>query len=225
VTDALTSIEGSYTLAYGYVTTDTLSPWRVYAPGTPGYVNNLTRMEFGKAYWIYATQAVTLRLTGSTSALSAAVLIDLTAKNAKDAKKTVNSFALACPASFCGAAAFAVHSDPQSLDTLLPPSTFYGPVLSGAGFTPTVGSLITATIGSANCGQSRTLNVGGQIVYTLNVYSDGQQSGCGQPGRSVTFKVGARTMATIGRWDNTRVQQLALSTNVRVYLPLIRKNQ
>ncbi|MBN1876694.1 MAG: VCBS repeat-containing protein [Anaerolineae bacterium] len=70
VTDALKSIAGYYSLIYGYDATDTLDPWKVYAPSpTPEWVNDLYALHFGQGYWISATQAITWSLRGDATTL------------------------------------------------------------------------------------------------------------------------------------------------------------
>ncbi len=63
VVGALTSIAGKYTAVYGYEVRDENDPWKVYAPAAPGWANDLHNLEFGRGYWINATQAVTIYLS------------------------------------------------------------------------------------------------------------------------------------------------------------------
>ncbi len=93
-----------------------------------------------------------------------------------------------------------------------PPATYYGPVLAGPGFTPTAGMLVTAWIDGNLCGQSETLEVSGQIVYTINVLAEGPggAAGCGALGRVVTFQVGFQVMVSTAKWDNSRVWERPL---------------
>jgi len=67
VTDGLASIQGNYALVYGYVTTDTVDPWKVYSPNpsVPGWVNDLRLLEFGRGYWISATKPITIHLSSA----------------------------------------------------------------------------------------------------------------------------------------------------------------
>jgi subtilisin-like proprotein convertase family protein len=108
-----------------------------------------------------------------------------------------------------------------------PPATFYGPVLTGAGFTPTVGTLVTARVNGKVCGQVRMQLYGAQLVYAINVSADGPGStaGCGTPGRAVTFEVRGRAMATTATWDNNGAWPLPLSSVPlrKVRLPLVEK--
>jgi hypothetical protein len=62
VTTALSSIEGYYTTVYGYADEDSLDPWKVYDIDTPAWVNDLNQFDFGRGYWVNATDAVTVLL-------------------------------------------------------------------------------------------------------------------------------------------------------------------
>jgi len=94
-----------------------------------------------------------------------------------------------------------------------PPATFYGAVQSGLGFTPAAGMVVTAWIGGNACGQGKTLLVSGQVMYTINVLPEGTggAAGCGAPGRTITFKVGAQTMTTTAPWDIDELHALTLT--------------
>ena len=66
---ALGSVSGQYQIVYSHVPTETLDPWKVYAPApAPAWVSDLTTLNFGQGYWIYATQATDLLLRGSAVA-------------------------------------------------------------------------------------------------------------------------------------------------------------
>ena len=67
ITQALTSIDGLYTTVYWYDGSDPLDPWKVYDVSAPAWVNDLSILQFGEAYWINLLQAITLRLKGNTS--------------------------------------------------------------------------------------------------------------------------------------------------------------
>lgn len=94
-----------------------------------------------------------------------------------------------------------------------PPATYYGVVQAGSGFTPTAGMSVMAYVNSTICGQGQTQNVGGQIVYHVNVFAAGNENGgnCGVLGRTVTFQVGARVMTTTAAWDDRRVWNVILA--------------
>jgi hypothetical protein len=65
VTQALASIAGKYSVIYHYGTTPTPG-WHTFAPTVlPPFdkaVNDLTNLEFGRAYWLYATEPAQLYL-------------------------------------------------------------------------------------------------------------------------------------------------------------------
>lgn len=56
ITEALSSIEGQYTLVYTYDPEDGSDPWKTYEAGAPSWVNDLTEMEPGRAYWLQVTE-------------------------------------------------------------------------------------------------------------------------------------------------------------------------
>jgi len=37
---------------YGYAAADEADPWKVYDINVPGWVNDLTALEYGQGYWI-----------------------------------------------------------------------------------------------------------------------------------------------------------------------------
>jgi len=72
VAAALAAIEGAYTSVYEY-TPDAPNPWQLYdatvvaqQPTFAPFVNDLTTLHFGHAYWLYATQAITPYLAINT---------------------------------------------------------------------------------------------------------------------------------------------------------------
>ncbi len=73
VDTALRSIDGFYTTVYGYQAADTADPWKLYQVGGPGYLNDLIELEFGRGYWVRATQAITIYISGATAELPAAM--------------------------------------------------------------------------------------------------------------------------------------------------------
>jgi hypothetical protein len=73
VTQALASINGYYSHVYGYYAEDTADPWKLYwvnAPITLPVVNDLLTLDFGRGYWISTTQAITIYLNPTPSALA-----------------------------------------------------------------------------------------------------------------------------------------------------------
>ena len=80
---------------------------------------------------------------------------------------------------------------------------------------------VTAWIGEEQCGQGETRMINGQVVYMVNVWSEGQKAGCGADGQTVSFEIGSQRMSTTAPWDNTQVRNLPLSSIYQRYLPLI----
>jgi hypothetical protein len=100
--------------------------------------------------------------------------------------------------------------------------------------TLTVGLTVQAKIDGVLCGEGKTQQINGEIVYVVDVAArdDGALNGCGAPGRTVTFTIGEETLATTADWDNNDVHALALSVDNSVddvadfhfYLPLLANN-
>lgn len=112
----------------------------------------------------------------------------------------------------------------------LPPTTFYGTIGSGDGFTAAAGQQVAAYVGGTLCGRGQTKQVGSQVVYSIAVESVSPNlPNCGAVGRSVTFVIAGQSMSAREPWDNTRLAQIDLlpvqpSPDVRlVYLPLLRR--
>jgi hypothetical protein len=108
-----------------------------------------------------------------------------------------------------------------------PPATYYGLVEGTGSFAPTAGLPVLAQVDGRLCGQSQTMEVNGEVVYSVNVFADGPggAAGYGAPGREVTFEIGSQVMGTTAIWDNSRVWELVLSPTFqhRIYLPLVLK--
>lgn len=62
VRNALFSIEGKYTLVFGYNPADTEDPWELYDVNAPAWANDLQMMQPGRGYWVLATEDTTLTL-------------------------------------------------------------------------------------------------------------------------------------------------------------------
>ena len=67
VAEALASVEGRYSTVYGYDGEDPANPWKVYNVGAPEWVNDLKRLEFGRGYWINASEPITVQLKVATT--------------------------------------------------------------------------------------------------------------------------------------------------------------
>ncbi|MCI0397129.1 MAG: DUF6531 domain-containing protein [Chloroflexi bacterium] len=60
VRNALFSIEGQYSLVFGYNPADAADPWEIYDVSAPGWANDLQVMQPGRGYWVLATENTTL---------------------------------------------------------------------------------------------------------------------------------------------------------------------
>jgi RHS repeat-associated protein len=63
ITSALTSIAGKYTRVFGYDAYELSDPWAVFSLGVPAWANDISHMEPGKGYWVYATENTTLTIS------------------------------------------------------------------------------------------------------------------------------------------------------------------
>jgi hypothetical protein len=198
VQDALRSIDGYYRQVYGYDATDRFDPWKTYIPDLPPlfawFINDLDEMEFGKGYFVNATDEATLYLEHDANAgLAATVAID-------------------------PEAAELLESMPH-----IPPATYYGVVEGDDTFTPEADMPVVARVDGQVCGESRTQEVDGQIIYVLDVPAEepGYSTGCGALDRSVTFEVSGQELATAVAWNNDIPRELTLQSGTQIYLPLI----
>jgi hypothetical protein len=157
VTDALASILGSYTVAYNYDSTDTADPWKVYAPGAPGYADDLQQMRDGRVYWIYATMTTTLYLAPADIQMG-----------------------LWPPATFYGAVSGSATFTPSAQMAV---TAYVNGNQCGQALTQLVGGQVVYTIdvdaaqGGANpgcgqLGQAVTFKVGGQAMLPTGVWDD-----------------------------------------------------
>jgi hypothetical protein len=117
----------------------------------------------------------------------------------------------------------APRSVASSGTTQSPPATYYGSLLAGQGFTPTAGMTLTAWIDGKLCGQSSTLEVGGEVVYSIHVSAGdpGGVTGCGELGKAVMFQVDSRSMAPAALWNNNRLWEHPLRPAWSAYLPVV----
>ena len=61
--DALVSIAGKYSKAYGYESADSADPWKTFTPGAPAPTNDLTALGPGKGYWLDMTEPAILQVS------------------------------------------------------------------------------------------------------------------------------------------------------------------
>lgn len=83
-----------------------------------------------------------------------------------------------------------------------PPATYYGWVDPGDGFAPTAGMTVTGSIGGKVCGANDLFMLESRLAYTLQVSSKEDVPGCGSPGSTVVFRVGAWEMNHDTPWNN-----------------------
>ena len=114
--------------------------------------------------------------------------------------------------------------DPLDVENIggLPPSTYYGSVQDGLGFTPAAGMVVSAWVDGKQCGEALTFDEAGEIVYVIDVFADGwgEAEGCGDYGEEVRFKVEDWWMGARALWDNNRWWALDLQLP-NIYLPLV----
>ncbi len=204
VTEALASIDGYYSLVYGYDATDTADPWKLYQPPQPDgsifWANDLETLTFGRGYWISATRVITWQLKGSESA-----------------NQRVSEWANGRMSESTRAPA--IHT---------PPATYYGVISPTTDFTPQAGMAITASVAERACAFAQTQARGDDVVYAINVGYNPRGGTCGADGDTVTFTVGSRVMEQSAVWRNTRLWALdlhppgtPLPPTRRVFLPVV----
>jgi hypothetical protein len=92
-----------------------------------------------------------------------------------------------------------------------PPNRFFGSVtLDGA--PAAAGTVVSAQIGGVECG-STTIVTGETFAYILDAVSDGEISGCGSAGASVTFLVGGNAADQTATWTSGDFTQLDLTAS------------
>ncbi|HSH05709.1 MAG TPA: VCBS repeat-containing protein [Anaerolineae bacterium] len=105
--------------------------------------------------------------------------------------------------------------DPLASGFELPPATFFGWITPTANvFTPTAGMPVTGWIDGNLCGTGTVVSWQGKLAYQLQVVSEpllGTANGCGESGKTVTFKVGYWEMSETHAWDNDRAWYLGLA--------------
>lgn len=63
VRNALFSIDGKYSLVFGYDPTDAADPWEIYDVAAPEWANDLQFMQPGQGYWVLATEDAMLTIS------------------------------------------------------------------------------------------------------------------------------------------------------------------
>ena len=115
----------------------------------------------------------------------------------------------------------------QVANLSLPPATYYGEVLAGNGFTPTLGMTVEAIIDGVSCGTGEITNTAAGLSYKIQVAADNGNN-CGTTGQVIAFVVDSITMTTSTTWKNMQANYLPLNglTTVggpqsQLFLPLI----
>ena len=199
ITETLQSVTDRYSVVYEYDPDRPADPWRVYAPGLPTGISDLTQMTYGRGYFIHITDqnTVTLRFRGVSPFGEEAQAATGAAYDAASA--------LAPP----GALLSSVPMMPK------PPMLVYGRIQPGAGVAPTPGMPVMAWIAGQACGTGQTFAglQQGEVWYQVKVKAaDEEHSKCGTPDRVITFTLDALTLAPTVAWSNTVAQEVALTT-------------
>lgn len=111
--------------------------------------------------------------------------------------------ALASVAAVLVGASPALHAQPG------PPNRFYGSLMIDGVAAP-IGTQVTAVINGKDCG-SRATDTPGQ--YWVDAASSGQIAGCGDPGATVSFRVGSRMAAQSAPWQGGIFSKLDLTVS------------
>ena len=197
VTEALRSIEGTYTTVYSFDSASPTDPWKVFDVNAEAWQNDAFAMEFGRGYWINVSSPITLSL----------------------AVPQIGSGEVLTPLGQLAAG-------PGFEDLPNPPAVYHGPV-GGVQIDPGATAVVTATIDGVPCGRGVARRIDAadpQVYYFVKVAAATPQrvaptiddrSKCGAPGRQVGFVVGSETVATTAPWDNSRPKELALTTAER----------
>jgi hypothetical protein len=102
-----------------------------------------------------------------------------------------------------------------------PPTIYYGDVQTSDA---SINMSVKAWINENLCGQSKTMEVGNRIVYTIDVLAEDflTLSGCGTYGKEITIQVDDRFMDTTVIWDNTQFWNIDLiSQDHKLHLPIV----
>ncbi len=182
VTEALKSIIGHYTTIYAYDNDDAGDPWSVFDAAAPPWVSDLSRLEYGRGYWI---NIVGPAKPTQDQPLVLRMRIPLTA----------------------GQSSALASSQPGSVVAFgrrNPPAVYYGSIDGTAGTAE--GAQVTALVDGVTCGIGAVMagDAPGELRYVLKVSAaePGVQSDCGSPGRQVVFTLGKVEIGDRQSWDN-----------------------
>jgi hypothetical protein len=174
IPDVLKSIDGQHSAVYGYYPCDAADPVKVYGVEAASWVNDLAALEFGHGYWINVTATEPITLYLKGSF-----------------ETTGEATTPTCP----GGQASAVLQPP--------PTTYYGNLTAGAGFSPTTGLRVVALVDDVVCGRGETKPGDEGIRYAVAVdaasaVNDWQ---CGGPGKTVTFEIDGEPVQPLAPWS------------------------
>lgn len=208
VTDALSSLAGSYNLVYGYDAFDQTDPWKMYDPSAPPAANDLTELTSGSGYWIRTTQAGSWSLDGQPQT---GIALPTEGPTQPGAASHVPD---TCEISQSG-------SGPPPL-----PLSVWGTVQINSVAVPD-GTAVTAWINQIRCADTTTFTTGGQSTYCLNVPGDdvtSPEKEGGIAGDVIEFKIADRGADGTIRWqsgESLRFDLRVSSTESRIFLPLV----
>ncbi|MEM7132849.1 MAG: VCBS repeat-containing protein [Chloroflexota bacterium] len=191
ITQALSSLNGKFSQVYGFEPTSE-QPWRLYPVNQPGLhdMETLQELEFGKGYWIHATQPITLYL-----------------RNPVETKRrdTIGSNSISQPG--------LLPPSPPALFYGEVTSTEGSPLTDGLIVTATVVSSNDDLVeeNTLLCGRGETSEQEGRIFYSVVVNSDSQQAGCGAFGRKVRIYIDGVPAPQELPWDNRSVSEVDLA--------------
>ncbi len=174
IADALKSIEGQYSAVYGYYPCDVADPVKVYGTEASAWVNDLPALEFGHGYWINVTATDPITLYLKGSF-----------------ETTGEASTPVCPSGQAGAM---LHP---------PPTTYFGNLTAGAGFSPTAGLPVVALVDGVICGRGVTEPGDDGDRYTVAVDAAGAVNDwqCGGPGKTVTFEIDGEPVQPPAPWS------------------------
>jgi hypothetical protein len=195
ITQALLSISGLYTTVYGYESTDTFDPWRVYDVTVDDWVNSLRRLEFGQGYWINVSQSITLHLQSALPSVTSDQVAPLDEPDM-----------LFPPSTFYGAL-LPQNGFTPTVGVTLTARVLPGDIPCGRTRTREVDGQVVYVVDVFADGGP------GSPTY-----------GCGVSGRTVRFDLSGLPLFPVDTWDNRRLWHLDLSlASSTAYLPLVLK--
>ena len=179
IPDVLKSIDGQYSAVYGYYPCDATDPVKVYGVETASWVNDLAALEFGHGYWINVT---------------ATEPITLYLKGSFEA--TGEATTPVCPGGQTGGVLYP------------PPTTYYGNLTAGAGFSATTGLPVVAHVNGVICGRGVTEpgDDGVRYAVAVDAASPANDWRCGGNEKVVTFEIDGRPLQPPAQWSSLGIE-------------------